>query len=139
MAGGGGLGALPAFGWYSAPPAGDPAVATGFAAAGQLWLLPVLGAVVVLAGAALLAAPAGGARPAARRSGPLVVGAALVALGLALWAALDPSVVLVLGAGASAERVSVPVDLQAAAVLAPVLAGLLAAAGAGVTLAGWRR
>jgi hypothetical protein len=139
MACGGGLAALPAFGWYSAPPAGAPTVASGFVAAGQLWLLPALGAVVVLAGAALLVVAGEGARRAARRVGPLVAAAALLALGLTLWAALDPSVVLVLGAGASAERVDVPVDLEPAAVVAPVLAGLLAAAGAAVAWAGWRR
>jgi hypothetical protein len=139
MACGGGLAALPAFGWYSAPPAGAPTVASGFAAAGQLWLLPALGAVVVLAGAALLVVAGEGARRAARRVGPLVAAAALLALGLTLWAALDPSVVLVLGAGASAERVDVPVDLEPAAVVAPALAGLLAAAGAAVAWAGWRR
>jgi hypothetical protein len=139
MACGGGLAALPAFVWYSAPPAGDPTVATGFAAAGQLWLLPVLGAVIVVAGAALLVAPAGGAGPVARWSGPLVAGAALLALGLALWAAIDPSVVLTLGAGAAAERIAVRVDLEPAGVITPVLAGLLAAVGAVVAWTGWRR
>ena len=50
------MAALPAFGWYTAPPVGAPTHASGFTGAGQLWLLPALGARVGLAGALQLSA-----------------------------------------------------------------------------------
>ena len=63
------MAAMPAFGWYTAPPVGAPTHASGFSGAGQLWLLPFLGAVVVLAGALQLSARPSGAAATARVAG----------------------------------------------------------------------
>ena len=117
------MAALPAFGWYTAPPVGRPTHASGFAGAGQLWLLPVLGALVVLAGALQLSARPASAAATARVAGGLAAACGALALGLAVWAAADPrlefAVGLPGGAGARARRGL----LEAAAVATPLVAG----------------
>ena len=102
------LGALPAFAWYAAAAPGGRVSAAGLSAAGELWLLPLLGALAVLAGTGLVASPSGDLEAAARWAGPL----ALVAGGI---------------------------ELEPAAVVTPIVAGAVAAIGAAVTWAGWRR
>lgn len=132
------LAVLPALPWFTAPPAADPTEATGFSASGQLWLLPVLGALVVLAGAGLLAGRPGGGH-AASWAGPLALVAGLVALGFTLWAGLDPSVSLRVTVDGATVPLAAPIDLAPAAVVAPVVAGLAALVGAALTWVGRRR
>lgn len=134
----GALGVLPALDWYSAPAPGGHAAATGFDGAGELWLLPVLAALAVVAGTALIVArdplAAGGC---ARWAGPLAVVAGGLALAWSLRAGLDPRVSLWVADPAGRQEISTPVDLLDAAVAAPVVAGGIAVAGVVVTLA-WR-
>ncbi len=133
------LAVLPAFPWFTAPPRATPTGGSGFSGAGQLWLLPVLGALVVLAGAGLLACRPGACRRAAAWAGPLALVAALVALGFAVWAGADPPVTLQVTVDGVTEPAPAPVDLAAAAIVAPVAAGLAALIGAGAAWAGRRR
>lgn len=133
------LAVLPALTWFTAPPPGRPTGASGFSAAGSLWLLPVVGALVVLSGAGLLAARPGAARAAARWAGPLALVAGLLALGFALWAAADPSLTLRVTAGGVTEQIPVAVDLAPAAYVAPAVAAAAALVGAATTWAGRRR
>ena len=121
---------LPALAWYSAPGPVDGSMATGLAAAGELWLLPVLGALAVLAGAALLAARPGAGAPVARWAGPLVFVAGGLALVWAIRAGADPPVHLVVRDGASDHALEASIDLEPAAVAAPIVAGALVALGA---------
>jgi hypothetical protein len=133
------MAALPAFGWYSAPPAGAPTHATGFAGAGQLWLLPALGALVVLAAALQLSARPAGAAATARVAGGLAAACGAVALGLSLWAVADPRLDVVVGPPGGPARVSAAIDLDAAAVVTPVVAGAVLLVGLGLALSGRRR
>lgn len=133
------MAALPAFGWYSAPPVGAPTHASGFAGAGQLWLLPVLGAGVVLAGALQLSARPAGASATARVAGCLAAACGAVALGLALWAAADPRLDLVVGRPGGPARVPAAIDLEAAAVVTPLVAAAVLLVGLGLALSGRRR
>ena len=139
MALGAALAALPAFGWYSAPPAGTPTHASGFAGAGQLWLLPVLGALVVLAGALVLSARTATAAATARGAGALAALCGAVALGLSLWAAADPHLDLTVGAPGGPATVPATVDLEAAAVVTPIVAGAILVVGLGLVLTAGRR
>jgi hypothetical protein len=133
------LAALPAFGWYTAPPVDAPTHASGFSGAGQLWLLPVLGALVVLAGALQLSARPAGAAATARVAGGLAAGCGAAALGLSLWAAADPRLHLVAGPPGGPARVPAPVELEAAAVVTPLVAGAVLLVGLGLALSGRRR
>jgi hypothetical protein len=133
------MAALPAFGWYTAPPVGAPTHASGFAGAGQLWLLPALAALVVVAGALQLSARPEAAATTARVAGMLAAASGAVALGLSLWAALDPSLHLVVGPPGGPARVSAAVDLEAAAVVTPLVAGAVLVVGLGLALSGSRR
>jgi hypothetical protein len=133
------IAALPAFVWFTAPPAATPTEASGFAASGQLWLLPVLGAFIALAGAGLLRSGPGTGRPAARWAGPLALVSALGALGLAVWAAADPAVALHVSEAGGSEIVPAPVSLAPAAFLAPIAAGAAALVGAATTWVGRQR
>ena len=133
------MAALPAFGWYTAPPVGAPTHASGFAGAGQLWLLPVLGAGVVLAGALQLSVRPGGAAATARVAGALAAACGAVALALSLWAAADPRLDLSVGPPGGPERVPAAIDLEAAAVVTPIVAGAVLLVGLGMMLSGRRR
>ena len=133
------LAVLPAFPWFTAPPRAMPTGGSGFSGAGQLWLLPVLGALVVLAGAGLLACRPGACRGAAAWAGPLALVAGLIALGFAIWAGADPSLTLRVTVDGATESVPAPVDLATAAIVAPVAAGLAVLIGAGAAWAGRRR
>jgi hypothetical protein len=128
------LAALPAFAWYSAPPIGSPTHASGFAGAGQLWALPALGALVVLAGALQLSARPAAAAGTARVAGALAAVCGAVALGLAAWAAADPHLALVVSLPGGPERVPAPVDLEPAAFVTPAVAGVVVLIGAGLAL-----
>lgn len=131
--------ALPGLTWFTAPPDAERAHATGFAGAGELWLLPALGVLTVFAGAGLAGSRPGGARTAARWAGPVALGAGLVAVAFAAWAGADPAVTLTVALPAGPETVPSDVALAPAAVATPVVAAVVAALGAGATWAGWRR
>ena len=133
------MAALPAFGWYTAPPVGRPTHASGFAGAGQLWLLPVLGALVVLAGALQLSARPANAAGTARVAGGLAAACGAVALGLAIWAAADPRLDLAAGPPAGPARLPAAVELEAAAVVTPLVAGAVLVVGQALALSGRRR
>lgn len=130
---------LPGLEWFTAPPGAERAGVTGFGAVGQLWLLPVLGAVVVGAGAGLVAARPGEGRATARWAGPLAMGAGLAALAFAAWAAADPGLTLTVTTAAGTEVVPADVALAPAAIATQVVAGIVVVIGAGATWAGWRR
>jgi hypothetical protein len=138
MALGAALGALPAFAWYAAAAPGGRVSAAGLSAAGELWLLPLLGAMAVLAGAGLLAASSDGLEATARWAGPLALVAGALGLAWALRAGLDPHVALTVDLPGGPRELSSPVDLEPAAVITPVVAGAVAALGAAVTWAGRR-
>ena len=133
------LAGLPALTWFTAPTEAAPTDTNGFAASGQLWLLPVLGALVVASGVGLLASRPGRARAVASWAGPLAFAAGLIALGFAVWAGLDPSVTLRVAVDGVTESVPAPVDLAPAAFAAPVVAGLAALVGAGAAWASRRQ
>ena len=139
MALGAALAALPAFGWYSAPPVGAPTHASGFAGAGQLWALPLVGAMTVLSGAALVSARPEGARETARRVGGVTAVGGAAALGLALWAAADPRLELTVALPGGTETVPATATLEAAAIVTPLVAGAILVLGLAVAWAGWRR
>ncbi len=130
---------VPGFAWFSGPPPATPTHASGFAASGQLWLLPLLGVLIALAGAGFVSARPGTGRAVARWAGPLALVSGTVALALAVWAAADPTVSLRVTAGGVSELIRVPVDLEPAALAAPVIAGAAALIGAAATWVGWRR
>jgi hypothetical protein len=132
------MAALPAFGWYTAPPVGAPTHASGFSGAGQLWLLPFLGALVVLAGALLLSARPSGAAATARVAGALAAVCGAVAFGIAVWAAADPHLELTVGAPGGPATVPVAVDLEAAAVVTPLVAAAITLIGVALALSGRR-
>lgn len=134
------LAVLPAFGWYSAPPAGAPTEASGFAGAGQLWALPVLGALAVLAGAIQLAARPAGAAGTARAAGALAAAAGAVALGVAAWAAADPRLELTALLPGGPERVAAgAVGLEAPAIVTLVVAAAITLVGLALVVSGRRR
>lgn len=133
------LAALPAFAWYSAPGPAAPTRTSGFAGAGQLWLLPVPALAIVFCGVLLIAARTGRERVCARWAGSVAVVAGALALALILWSALDPRLELVVALGGSTERIAVPVDVEPAATVAAVLAGVVIGIGAATAAGGWRR
>ncbi len=133
------LAVLPAFAWYSAPGPAALTRTSGFAAAGQLWLLPVPALVIVLCGALLVAGRPGRERVSAPWAGLAAAAAGALALGLVLWSALWPRLDLVVTLDGSVERIAVPVAVEPAATVAAVLAGAAIGIGAFVALVGWRR
>jgi hypothetical protein len=133
------LAGLPALDWYSAPAPGGSATASGFGGAGELWVLPPLGALVALAGAGLVAAPPGRGRPAARWAGPVALVAGALALGWAVRAGADPPVVLTVDLGAGSRELAAPVALEEAAITTPIVAGAAALIGAAAAWVGLRR
>jgi hypothetical protein len=138
MALGAALGALPAFAWYAAAAPGGRVSAAGLSGAGELWLLPLLGAMAVLAGAGLVAAPAEALQSTARWAGPLALAAGGLGLAWALRAGLDPRVVLTVEGPGGPRELASRIELEPAAVITPVVAGAVALVGAAVTWAGWR-
>ncbi|MBJ7457286.1 MAG: hypothetical protein JHC74_14625 [Thermoleophilia bacterium] len=130
---------VPGFTWFTGPPPATPTHASGFAGAGQLWLLPLLGVLIALAGAGFISARPGAGRAVARWAGPLSLAAGLIAAALAVWAASDPVVTLRVTTDGLTETVPVAVTLEPAAFAAPVIAGLAAVIGAVATRVGWRR
>ena len=131
--------ALPGLTWFTAPPDAERAHASGFAGAGELWLLPALGILIALAGAGLVASRPGAGRTVARWAGPLALGAGLLALVFAAWAGVDPALTLTVTLPGATEAVPADVALAPAAVATPVVAAIVVALGAGATWAGWRR
>lgn len=136
---GGALAVLPAFAWYSVPRAGGAVRASGFAGAGQLLLLPLLGGLVVLAAAALVSARGDGRDAAAAWAGEVAVVAGAVALAFTAWAAWAPSVELTADLGGGTEVIAAAVDLEPAALVAPALAAATAVLGVVVARSGRRR
>lgn len=139
MALGAALAALPAFAWYSAPPAASPTHASGLSGAGQLWALPVLGALIVLAGALLLSAGPEIAARTARRVGVLAAVAGALALGLSGWAAAVPDVELTVALPMGRVEVPAGVSLEPAAFVTPLVAGAILLLGLAVAGSGRRR
>ena len=133
------LAALPGLTWFAGPPPGTPTHASGFAGSGQLWLLPVLGLMVLLAGVGLLASRPELGPAVARWAGPLALAGGLAALGFAVWAAVDPAVTLRVALPDGTEVVPATVTLAAAAIATPIVAGVAAAIGAATTWVGWTR
>jgi hypothetical protein len=130
---------VPGFVWFAGPPPATPTHASGFSGSGQLWLLPLLGILIALAGAGFMSARPGSGRAVARWAGPLSLVAGLVAAALAVWAAADPAVNLRVTTDGLTETVPVAVTLEPAAFAAPVVAGIAAVIGAVATRVGWRR
>ena len=126
------MGVLAFLPWYSARVPGGRASETGVGASGEIWSLPALGAVAVVAGLLLAAADGPPGTPAARGAGI----AALVAGGLgAFWAiknGLDVPVAVVMSGAPASVPLGVTVDVEpaafgaAAAAACAALAGLLA-------------
>lgn len=139
MAFGAALAVLPALAWFSAGAPPGHVRATGLAAAGELWLVSVLGALTVLAGAGLLACRPEGAAGLARLLGPAVVVGAALALAWSLRAGIDPPVGLSVVDGGATRTLSTSIDLEPAAVVTPLVAGILVAFGAVVAWSGWHR
>lgn len=133
------LAALPAFSWFAAPGPASRTQASGFSGAGQLWLLPVPALLIVLCGAALIAARPGAEPATARWAGPTATIAGAAAFGLILWAAVDPRLQLVVRIADATERIAAPIDVEPAATVAAVLAGIVVGIGALTMVAGWRR
>jgi len=133
------LAVLPALTWFTAPPSATPTDASGFAGAGQLWLLPFLGGAIVLAGVGLAASRPGAACAVARWAGLLALVAGLLALGFAVWAGTDPSVTLRVTADGVTETAPAAIELAPAAIATPVVAGIACAIGASAAWVGWRR
>lgn len=138
MALGAALAVMPAFAWYSVPRAGGDVRASGFDGAGQLLLMPVLGALAVVAGAVLVSAGRGRDAPGASRAGALAAAAGAVCLGFALWAASAPRVELTVVLPDGTETVPSRVEVEPAAAVAVALAGALLVVGTAVAWSGRR-
>ncbi len=138
MALGAALGALPAFAWYAAAAPGGRVSAAGLSGAGELWLLPLLGAMAVLAGAGLVASPAGSLASTARWAGPLALAAGALGLAWSLRAGLDPRVVLTVEGADGPRELGSRIELEPAAVITPLVAGAVALVGGAVAWGGWR-
>ena len=132
------LAVLPAFAWYVARAPGGQVTAAGLSGAGELWLLPALGALAVLAGAGLVASGAGGLAATARWTGPLALVAGGLGLAWALRAGLDPRLTLTVDEPGGVRELATGVELEPAAVITPIVAGAIVVLGAAVTWAGLR-
>ncbi len=75
----------------------------------------------------------------ARWAGPLAIVAGGLAMVWAIRAGADPPVHLVVRDGGSDRTLAAAIDLEPAAIVAPIVAGALVALGALLTVAGWRR
>lgn len=139
MALGAALAALPAFAWYAAAAPGGRVSTVGLSGAGELWLLPLLGAMAVVAGAGLIAASPGALEVTARWAGPLALAAGGLGLAWALRAGLDPRVVVAVDLPGGRRELTSGVELEPAAVITPVVAAAIALVGAAVSWTGWRR
>lgn len=133
------LALLPALDWYEGPPPSDPTRGSGLAVAGELWLVPPLALLVVVAGAGILAGRPRRGRDAARWAGPLALVASLLALVFVLWAVGDPDAVLSVGADGAEAALDVEAEPTSVAVLTPFVAGIAATVAAATTWIGWRR
>ena len=125
-AAGAALAVLPALPWYAVEAPDVQRRASGLAGSGELWILPLLGAVAVAVGALVAL---GGSRDPGRRR---VYGLVLVALAFlaAFWCVrgmVDPPVRLVLAG--SPDAVPAPIALEPAAFAALPAAAALALAG----------
>lgn len=128
VVGGLAMAVLPALPWYVVDVDGRQASARGIVAAGQLWLLPALGAAAVIAGLVLVAGPAPAGSHRARVVATVAgVAGAVGALSAAL-AALDPPVRLELPGAGLPGPVAAPVALTPAAYLTPAACLVVVAA-----------
>lgn len=131
------LAVLPALTWYSAHVPGGSVTATGLEGAGELWIVPVLGAVALLGGLGLAAAPPRTARESCRWAGPMALVGGALGLIWTLRAGLDPDLVLTIQDRAGSP-VADAVGLAAPAYAAPAVAVALTALGGIVSWVGWR-
>jgi hypothetical protein len=102
-------------------------------------VLPAIGAMTVLSGAALVSARPEGVRETARRVGAFAAVGGAAALGLALWAAAAPRVELTAALPGGEETVPATISLEAAAIVTPLVAGAILVLGLAVFWAGRRR
>lgn len=132
------LAALPAAAWFAATVPGGTLSASGFSVAGVLWVLPITSAALALAGISLLISVPEARRAVARWAGPLAMIASLLALGFALWAGIDPDVVLQVDGQQVAGAVDTDIVRRPATWITPGVAMVSALVGLGVTVAAWR-
>jgi hypothetical protein len=124
VAAGAALLVLPHLTWFTAPGPDGTVTASGTAASGGMWSVPVLGAAAALAGVAVL-------RDGGRRApmGLAVAAAGLAALGWTLWVAAGVPVRLVTAVDGAARPVGEDPAPAWPAVAAPVAAAALVLAG----------
>lgn len=133
------LAIAPAFDWFSAQTPAGAVTATGYQGTGVLWLLPVVAAGVAVGGAAILsAAPKRRGRVLAWAA-PLALVSALVAVAITAWAGTGADVVLTVTGYEVRGPVDVPVQREAAARAAAVVAMVTAALALVTSAAAWRR
>jgi hypothetical protein len=122
------LAALPALPWYAVRSVSVDRTASGLAGSGELWILPLLGALAVAVGL-LLAFGAPRDPEIVRGYGVLLVAVAILA---AVWCTrglADPAAELMLVENGEPAPVPAPVELLPAALAAPVAIGILLVAG----------
>lgn len=129
---------LPAMDWFSARTPGGTVSASGLSVSGVLWLAPVLGMAIAVAGAALAAVGPERRAAVGRWAGPTAFVAALLILGAALWAAVASSVVLTVAGEGVSGPVAVTVVREAASWITPALAMLAATIALAVSISAWR-
>lgn len=129
---------LPAMDWYSAATPSGRVSASGLSVSGVLWLAPVLGLAVGVAGAALAAAGSDRSAAVGRWAGPTAFIGALLILGAALWAAVEPGVALTVSGDGIEGAVAVSVVREAASWITPALAMVAATIGLAVSISAWR-
>jgi hypothetical protein len=125
MLGGLAMAVLPVLPWYTVRIDGREARASGIATAGELWLLPVLGAAALAAGLLLTTGPRPAGSYRARGVATVAGLAGLVGLLWALVAALDPPVRLTVPGAGLGGSVAAPVALAPAAYLTPAACALV--------------
>lgn len=134
----GALVGLPLMDWFSATTPTGPVSASGVAVVDALWLVPPLALVLAWSGAALLAAGPGRRAQVGSWAGPAALVAALLMLGIGLWASAGATVTLSARGDGIDGAVAVAVAREAPASLTPALALIAVAVAIGVSVVSWR-
>ena len=129
IVGGAAVGALPFLVWYSADSPAGRATATGVSATGELWSLPAVAGVMVVAGALALALDGATGSRRGRRIGALAVAAGAVGAFWAIKNGVDVPVRLVSTPGGRSVRPGGTVEVEPAAFGAAAAAACVALAG----------